>query len=313
MRFSCDLGKLIAILDADVDMVVRRKPLLAGLVVCLCAANWALAAELVLEVIELRYRSVEQVVTVVQPIVPKPGSVSGMHNSLIVRTTPANIAEIRRVLAAIDRQPRRLMITVRQDADIDRADEGVEISGSVSSANARVIIPSGRAERGAGDQVGRGDDRVRARVYSSQALGNDRTTQQIQVLEGSEAFIRVGASVPVPSSSSVRNVVGGRVVESRIDTPEYRDVLRGFHVRPRLSGERVTLDISAQRDTPGNQGRGSMKVQRLSTTVSGRLGEWMEIGGIVSGRAFDRSGTVYRTNTVTGDNRRVLLKVDEIR
>jgi hypothetical protein len=39
----------------------------------------------------------------------------------------------------------------------------------------------------------------------------------------------------------------------------------------------------------------------------------MEIGGNVSGRAFQGSGTAYRTTTAIGDNRRVLLKVDEIR
>jgi type II secretory pathway component GspD/PulD (secretin) len=313
MDFSHVLGKLVAILDAGANMVVRRIHLLVGLVACLCAANWTLAAELVLEVIELRYRSVEQVLPVVQPLVPKPGSASGMHTSLIVRTTAANLVEIRRVLAAIDREPRRLIITVRQDADMNRADEGAEISGSVSSGTARLIVPNGRDEHGASGQVSRGDDRMQARVYSSQALQNDRTTQQIQVLEGSEAFIHVGRSVPAPRGSSVRNVVGGRVFESRIDTIEYRDILKGFYVRPRLSGRHVTLDVSAQRDTPGNQGRGGMNVQRLTTTVSGRLGEWMEIGGIVSGRAFEESGTAYRTTTAAGDNRRVLLKVDEIR
>jgi len=313
MRFSHVPGKLVAILDADATMVVRRFSLLVGLVVCLCAANWTVSAELVLEVIELRYRSLEQVLPVVQPLVPTPGSVSGMHGNLIVRTTPANLVEIRRVLKAIDREPHRLMITVRQDADMSRADGGAEIAGSVSAGNARVVVSSGRDEHGASVQSGRGDDRLQARVYSSQALQNDRTTQQIQVLEGAEAFIHVGRSVPVPRSSSVRDVDGGRVFASRVDTLEYRDMLKGFYVRPRLSGRRVTLDVSAQRDTPGNQGRGSMNVQRLTTTVSGRLGEWMEIGGIVSGRAFQESGAAYRTTTAIGDNHRVLLKVDEIR
>ena len=108
-------------------------------------------------------------------------------------------------------------------------------------------------------------------------------------------------------------MVDGHAVERSVHAVEYRDLLTGFHVRPRISGNRVTVDVSAQRDTPGDRGRGSMNVQRLSTTVSGRLGEWMEIGDVVSGHAFGASGTVYRTNAVNGDNRRVLLKVDEIR
>lgn len=286
---------------------------LLTLVMGLVLACPAYAAELVLEVVPLRYRTVEQVLPVVRPLVRKPGTVSGINNNLILRTTRANLAEVRRVLDAIDRQPRRLMITVRQDADARRDHERAELSGSVGTRSTRTTVPGDRDSRGASVIIGRGDDRVQARVFGTQSLENDRSTQQIQVLEGSEAFIQVGQSVPVPTRSAVREVIGGRVVESSVDRVEYRDILSGFQVRPRLAGEVVTLDVSPQRNTPGGQGRGSMNVQQRSTTVSGRLGEWMEIGGIVSGRAFEASGTVYRTTATDGDDRRVLIKVDELR
>lgn len=80
-----------------------------------------------------------------------------------------------------------------------------------------------------------------------------------------------------------------------------------------MAGDVVTLEISPQRDTLGTQGQGSINVQRVHTTVSGRLGEWIEIGGILSGRAFESAGTVHRSNTATGDDRRVLVRVDELR
>jgi hypothetical protein len=294
---------------------VTGRPLALAVVLVgwLAIAASVKSAELSLEVIELRYRTVEQLLPILQPLVQKPGTVSGMHSSLIVRTTPANLAEIRRVLDAVDRAPRRLMITVRQDADANRSDEGVSVSASIGTPRARVTLPGGDAgDSGAVVQARRGDDRARARVYSTQSLENDRTTQQVQVIEGSEALIRVGQSVPVPSRSVVRRVIGGRVVEQTVDTVDYRDALTGFLVRPRLAGEVVTLELSPQRDTLGTQGPGSINVQRVSTTVSGRLGEWIEIGGIVSGRAFEASGTAYRTNSAAGDDRRVLVKVDEI-
>jgi type II secretory pathway component GspD/PulD (secretin) len=273
----------------------------------------AVAQELVLEVIQLRYRTVEQVLPVLQPLVPRPGTVSGMQSSLIVRTTRANMADVLRVLESIDQIPRRLMITVRQDADATREDEGAEVSGRIGTGNARVVVPGSGDDRGLTVEGRRGDDRVRARVYGTQSLENDRTTQQLQVLEGNEAYIRVGQSVPVPQRSIVRRVIGGRVVEQVVDSTEYRDALSGFHVRPRVSGDMVTLEVSPQRDTQGSVGPGSLNVQRIATTVSGRLGEWMEIGGVVSGRSAQSSGTVHRTQTATGDNRRVLIKVDEIR
>jgi len=283
-----------------------------GLALCIAAVPGAQAAELVLEVVQLRYRTVEQVLPVIQPLVPKPGTVSGMQSSLIVRTTPANFAEVRRVLDAIDRLPRKLMVTVRQDADARRVEEGSELSGSVGTSRARVTVPGSRDTQGVVIEGGRGDDRARARVYGTQSLDNDRSTQQVQVLEGNEAYIRVGQSVPVPSRTVTRSVIGGRVVEHSVDAVDYRDAFTGFHVRPRLAGDVVTLEVSPQRDTLGSQGRGSLNVQRVGTTVSGRLGEWMEIGGIVSGRSFEDSGIAHRTTTATGDNRRILIKVDEL-
>jgi hypothetical protein len=254
------------------------------------------------------------VLPVVQPLVPKPGTGSAMNNNLVVRTTRANLAEVRRVLDAIDRAPRRLMITVRQDADANRTTGGFEASGRISGDAGRIVVPGGRGEPAGGEiQVGRGDDRIGARVYGTQALENDRTSQQVQVLEGSQAFISVGQSVPVPAYSVTHSGIRGRVVERRVDSVEYRDILTGFHVRPQLAGDVVTLEITPQRDTPGNQGRGSIDVQRLGTTVSGRLGEWIEVGGIVSGRSFESSGTVYRTQSTESSDRRVLLRVEEIR
>jgi type II secretory pathway component GspD/PulD (secretin) len=281
-----------------------------ALVACLTSAQ---GADLGLEVIQLRYRTAEQVLPVLQPLVPKPGTLSGMNNSLIVRTTPSNLAEIRRVLESIDRLPRRLMITVRQDAEGRRDESGAELSGTIGSRRARVDVPGSRDERaGARVNAGGGDDRVSARIYGTQSLANDRSSQQVQVLEGNEAFIRVGQSVPVSGRSIVREAVGGRVIERSVDTVEYRDILSGFHVRPRVAGDIVTLDVSPQRDTAGDQGRGSMNVQRLSTTISGRLGEWIELGGVTSGQSFEGSGTVYRTNAANADQRRILLRVDEV-
>jgi type II secretory pathway component GspD/PulD (secretin) len=277
-------------------MLIRLASLLASLTLAFFSLGTAAAADLVLEVIALRYRTVEQVLPVLQPLVAKPGTISGMQNRLVVRTTPANLSEIRRVLDAIDRQPRKLMITVRQDADAQRGAEGVEVAGTVRSGGART------GTTGA----------LQGRAYSTQSLENDRTAQQVQVLEGSEAFIRVGLSVPVYDRRVVREVVGGRNVERSVDTIDYRDILTGFHVRPQVSGDIVTVEVSPQRDTPGQLGRGSANVHQLRTTVSGRLGEWLEIGGVVSGRSLESSGTVYRTDAARTENRRILLKVDEI-
>ena len=66
----------------------------------------------VLEVITLKYRTAEQVIPVLKPLLGKDGTLSGMQNQLIVRTSPANLADIKKVLVTLDAMPRRLMIKV---------------------------------------------------------------------------------------------------------------------------------------------------------------------------------------------------------
>jgi hypothetical protein len=53
-------------------------------------------------------------------------------------------------------------------------------------------------------------------------------------------------------------------------------------------------------------------VQRLTTTVSARLGEWMDIGGSVEQRAGEESGTLRYSTRGGSSGRRVQLKVDEL-
>jgi len=115
----------------------------------------------------------------------------------------------------------------------------------------------------------------------------------------------------------VRTIVNGQLVERFDNAVEYRDVTTGFYVVPRLAGDRVTLEINPQRDTLANPDqnlpRGSVNIQQAATTVSGRLGEWIEVGGIVQGVANQQTAILGSTRELSRDNRQILLKVEEIR
>lgn len=283
-------------------------------VAALLAVGTAFAQTTVLEVIPLRYRTAQEVIPIIQPMLAREGSVSGLQGQLIVQTTPANLEEIRRILASVDTVPRQLVITVRQDADTDRSRNTAEVSGSVGGEHGRVTIPpASRDPRGGNVVLRDGDDRVRVHVAEGRDLGTDRNTQTVRVMEGREAFVRVGQSVPVRERQVRRVVVSGQVVEQVVEGTQYRDVTTGFYVLPRIAGERVTLDVRPQRESLSDQIRGGVNVQSVVTTVSGRLGEWMDIGGISQDASGQQTVRFGRTVTSSRDNRRVLVKVEEAR
>ncbi len=275
----------------------------------LCAAT-VVAAQGMVEVIQLRYRQADQVIPVLQPLLGRESSISSFQNQLVVRASPGELAQIRKVLESIDTAPRRLLITVRQVADGERARREAELSGSIGGRDARVTLP-GSGSREGGNVVFRdGDDRLRARVVESNQQGQERIAQTVQVLEGYSAFIRVGESRPVPNRQVVRTVVNGQIVDRVIDTTDYRDVNTGFNVLPRLQGDRVTLDIDPRREQFDPDRRGAVNVQRVVTTVSGRLGEWIDLGGISEDRSDNRSEILGTRSLRVNERRGVQVKVD---
>jgi type II secretory pathway component GspD/PulD (secretin) len=268
-------------------MLIRRPVLWFLLSVLLSLAHLIPAAAQTLEIIQLRNRPAEQIVPIVQPMLDPGGAVSGSGFQLIVRTTPSNLAQIRQVVASLDRAARQLVIHVRQDAE---------------SRDSRFAA-------GAGVALEPGNSRVGGSIVDSNAQGRDNLSQQIRTQEGSAAYIRTGTSQLVPSRTVTRTV-NGVVVQ---DTVTPRDIMSGFYATPRVNGDTVFLDIATQRDTPANLGPGSANVNRAMTTVSGRLGQWIEVGGSNQTRASESSGILARSSEAGALDRRIYLRVEEVR
>ena len=247
--------------------------------------NAALAQSL--EIIQLRNRPADQIVPIVLPLVEPGGAVSGTGFQLIVRASPANLAQIRQVVASLDRAARQLLISVRQDAD----------------------LRSERAAAAAGVVLAPGNSRVAGTMADSSSQGRDNIAQQVRTQEGAAAYISAGSSVPV-ASRTVSRTVNGIVVQ---DTVAPRDIVSGFYATPRVNGDTVILDISTQRDTPGNLGPGSANINRVSSTVSGKLGEWIALGGVSQSSAYESSGILARSSDSGQTDRRVYLRVEEVR
>lgn len=284
------------------------KNILVTLVLLLFAAPvWA-----ELEVIVLKHRSAEEVLPVIRPLLDKDAVASGMNNQLILRTSPHNLAQIRKLLESIDTAPRRLKITVMQNVDSETVARLTELSGSVGlSREARVTVPGSANTGGLTVDAGQGQDRLKAHVISTRSLEDDRKTQQLQVLEGNRALVRSGQSVPVPQRQVIQNPWGTQV----IDSTQYQEVSSGFYVLPRINGDNVTLEISAQNDSlaPDQTNYPTTRIQQTSSTVSGRLGEWLLVGETGQQGNLDDGTISTRSVSQTHQQRNVLIKVEEIK
>lgn len=279
---------------------------------CLLALSMAAHAEQqVLEVVTLGYRQADEVIAVLRPLLAPGGALTGTGDRLIIRTTPANLKQLKQVLAVMDSKPRQLVISVRQGSMADAARDGASISGSVGvGSNARLSVPTPPgARRDPGVAVQSGANRVEGHAISGGSEQGSGVTQTVQVLEGNSAFIRVGQSIPVTSTQITR----GPGTTQTTQSTQFVAADTGFYVTPRVSGDRVTLEINTARDRARNPNTGVVDIQRASSVVSGRLGEWIAVGGSSESADRTRSELLSQRRDSSRDERTILLKVDEVR
>lgn len=73
------------------------------------------------EILALRYRTAEELLPALLPLVEGHGAITGSGLQLFVRAKPARIAEVKRLVRALDTRPMDLWISVRQAHDQRRS------------------------------------------------------------------------------------------------------------------------------------------------------------------------------------------------
>ncbi len=269
-------------------------------------------AEMVLEVISLKHRLANDVIPMVKPLVVDGGTVTGMNDQVIVKSTAENLNQIKQVIHSLDKAPRRLMISVKQNVDgnVNHNEQG--ISGRYSSGDVTIASPDPGARNGGGIIAIKDDEGnvIGYRALSTRSSIEDKNTFSVQVTEGYPAFIHTGHSVPVANQQTIITPGGGVILQDGI---QYRDVTSGFYVLPRLSGDIVTLMIAPQLNRVNSAHGGVFDIQNVETTASGRLGEWIYLGGVE--QQFDDKGRLNLTTTRrTGQEfRSIAVKVTELK
>jgi hypothetical protein len=266
----------------------RLLPALLALALVLAGGARVWAQALSVEVIEPRSATAESLVPILAPLTPAPGSVQAFQGRLVVRGTPAAIAEIRALLAELDQPARNLVISVRHGTSVDQRLDRAEAFARHRSGTSGSVTSGG------------------ARILSTRSGRDERDHQRLRVLEGVPAFVSTGVDVPVGERSVVIGP-GGAAVQ---DSVRYVSADSGFYVRARVIGDRARVEISAERTRLAPGHGGAFESSRAHTTVTAALGEWIEIGGNVEHAERDDTRILAQTRGSGRANRQVFLRVD---
>jgi type II secretory pathway component GspD/PulD (secretin) len=265
------------------------------------------AEDTVVKVIPLKHRPAADVVEVIRPLVGSEGSVDALDTRLVVRATAQAMARVEEVVRSLDAPLRSLVVTVSQGIARGTEQQSAGVGGAASAGGTTVVV----SPPGPGGTTTVETRRSRTVVHG--ALGSQSSSesgdavQQIRTLEGYPALIRVGRSEPVTTVGVVPSPSGPAVATGTA----FAESGTGFYVLPRLAGGSVILELWAE-NTEGAAG-GAVEGQRLRTTVTGRLGEWIEVGSALR-EAFTRARSLGgSTRSATMEERSVRVRVDEAR
>lgn len=247
-------------------------------------AGIALAGESVMEVVPLANRPAAEVQRLLAPLLDADDRVVDNGSSLIVKTNPAKLAEIRSLIQKLDTRLSNLVISVLQTSHKTAAELNAEAALALS--------PNAIQMHG---MVGNTED-----------LRNRQQHQQLRTLEGQPAHIKTGQVRPVQNYGVYDSGYG--YGSSVISNTQMLEASSGFAVTPRLTGDQVTLDIEPWSDS--FQRNGNIATQSAHTSLRANLGEWVEIAG--NAETEQSSGTGFNTfnHASRQNNLRILIKVD---
>jgi Bacterial type II/III secretion system short domain len=270
----------------------QKSPVIRSALIFLLAVVPAFADDTRVEVLPVRSRAAEDLAEALRPLVGTGGEITAAGGRLVVRASPAALAEIKRALESLDPPPRTLWITVNQASNASTTGRAAEFTvetneGGVVERRATRTLQGGTAS----------PDRSETSTTS---------TEPLRILEGHPAFVRMSRAVPVPSTEPVSSAAGTVLAPGKT----YLDADLAFSVVARLTGDQVTLEITATNDTVDD--RGVLDVQRARSRISGRLGEWLDVGEAIRSASSPSSGvlSVDRRLSEVGT---LLVRIDEAR
>lgn len=170
------------------------------------AANALAEPPMMTKVINLQYRTANQIIPLIQPLLHEGERVSGSGQTLVVKVAPQTLTQLRSVLHQLDKPPITFQITVYQ-----------------------------------GDPDWLSTQNSDTQIINTPSHSNQRQQQSVTVMNGESAFVSTGQDQPVVSSVGVgfqtgisydrRLVQNGLVVEPSLQGQQVRLKVRRIRER----------------------------------------------------------------------------------
>ncbi len=236
--------------------------------------------------IDLRHRTAEQILPSLREVAPEGAASTGTGFQIIVRADSGALATVKELVRGLDQPVETLRVSVRQSSDSLRSREGAE----------------------GGVRIGDGKASGNVRIYSSRGARSGDSVHSVRVQAGQPAWIDTGGTEVIATDRLfAANPRGGAAFGERRRLRDWRD---GFFVRVQRRGDEVTLGIEVVREEPLTDGAAAGR--ELVTTLTGRVGEWIPVGGVDSAVGHRDRRLILRSRDARGTRQTVEVRVGPV-
>lgn len=243
--------------------------LIAMLLVLSTSLAWAQQTTEVYET----YLPANKLVPILEQLLGPDDKITGYHNKLFVKASPAVQDELLRVLQEIDRPLRNIQVSLRYADNLD-------LEAQSTSADANVVVYHGGSNKSGVDV-----EVVSKKRFSTNA---EKADHQIRVLEGEQGALDVGQDVPVEQIVMLGPWQSGSV-------KEYRSVGNQLYVVPHIVKDKIRIEVFTTNQRMKMKSDGKIQKTDAETVVLVEPGEWTPIAG--SSQVLNRSSESVTSST----------------
>lgn len=259
------------------------------------------------EIIQLNSNTADSILPTVQKLLEPGGSASAFQGKLIIKSSAQNIADIKAVLATIDKPAKQLLISVRQGGVGTQSNKHYGVDGQIQ-VNPNITITrnsDGTITEKTHSQTSVGIGSVNLHADNTKLHSQDNNSQQVSAMEGYPARITIGQQVPIV------NTIRDRDGFTR--TVDYENVNQGFYVTAHvMSDNQVQIEVSTENDKLNANDPNIIDTQHASTTLSGEVGQWLAMGGINQNGTQQQQGNLSSGAQSKQVDTTIYIKVDVV-
>ena len=226
-------------------------------------------------VVQLQHRPAAEVVPVIAPMLGPNDAISGEGFRIFVRASAEGQQRVRSLVERLDTPARVLQVSVFQGSEHVLRELALRANVQIQRGDTTIDVGSGNEADGGGRIIySTSGGSASVDAVATQRNLRDYPIHRVRVTEGKEAYIETGERIPYFVGAAMR---GRRALAGGV---QYENVVTGFYALPRIRGDNVVLEVSPFKSSRSDTGRGNVETQSATTTVTGRAGEWLFIGGV---------------------------------